>query len=98
MVGRNFTDDGLVSLHWSNPAGPDVLAEIRRTSTARDVREALVALAYAVSASSHPATGLCVIIDSRLSGTRLRAELDRFRAIVRPDLGAKLYLAAAKTG
>lgn len=98
MVGRNFTDDGLVSLHWSNPAGPDVLAEIRRTSTARDVREALVALAYAVSSSSHPATGLCVIIDSRLSGTRLRAELDRFRAIVRPDLGAKLYLAAAKTG
>lgn len=39
-----------------------------------------------------------VIIDSRLSGTRLRAELDRFRAIVRLDLGAKLYLAAASTG
>ena len=38
MVGRNFTDDGLVSLHWNNAAGPDVL---RRTSTACDVREAL---------------------------------------------------------
>lgn len=98
MIGRNFTDDGLVSLHWNNPAGPDVLAEIRRTSTARDVREALVALAYAVSISPRPATGLCVIADSRLSGARLRAELDRFRAIVRPDLAARLYLAAAKTG
>lgn len=98
MVGRNFTDDGLVSLHWNNPAGPDVLAEIRRTSTARDVREALVALAYAVSISPRPATGLCVIADSRLSGARLRAELDRFRTIVRPDLAARLYLAAAKTG
>jgi hypothetical protein len=98
MVGRNLTDDGLVSLHWNNPAGPDVLAEIRRTSTARDVREALVALAYAVGTAPRPANGLCVIADSRLSGARLRSELDRFRAIVRPDLAARLYLAAAKTG
>lgn len=48
MVGRNFTGDGLVWLHWKYPAGLDVLTEIRRASTARDVRESLVALAYAV--------------------------------------------------
>jgi len=98
MLGRNFTNDDLVSLHWINPAGPDVLAEIRRTNTARDVREALVTLAYAVTIASRPAAGLCVIADSRLSGARLRVELDRFRAIVRPDLAPKLHLAAAQRG
>jgi len=98
MVGRNFTDDGFVSLHWENPAGPDVLVEIRRTSTVRDVREALVVLAYAVSGARRPVAGLCVIADSRLSSSRLRTELSRFQTIVHPDLGARLYLAAAKTG
>lgn len=81
MVGRNFTDDGLFSLHWNNPAGPDVL---RCTSTAGGVREALVALAYAVRTSPRPAIGLCSIAESRLSGARLRTELDRFRAVVSP--------------
>lgn len=87
MVSRNFTDDGRISLDWHNPTGPDVLVDIRRTSTARDVREALVALAYAVGTAVRPATGLCVIVDSRLTSDRLRAELDRFRTIVRPDIG-----------
>ena len=98
MVGRNFTDDGLVSLHWDNPAGPDVLAEIRRTSTARDVREGLLALAYAVDSAAQPATGLCVIVDSRLSTSRLEAELSRFRSIVRPEVAHRIHLVAAKTG
>lgn len=98
MVGRNFTDDGLVSLHWDNPAGPDVLAEIRRTSTARDVREGLLALAYAIDSAARPATGLCVIVDSRLSMSRLEDELRRFRSIVRSEVAHRIYLAAAKTG
>ena len=67
MVGRNFTDEGLVSMHWSNPAGPDVLVEIRRTNTARDVREGLLALAYAVQSTSRPSTGVCVsALDTRM--------------------------------
>ncbi|MFT7773308.1 hypothetical protein [Roseateles sp.] len=98
MAGRNFTDDGLVSLHWENPAGPDVLAEIRRTSTARDVREGLLALAYALDSAARPATGLCVVVDSRLSTPRLEAELNRFRTIVRPEVAHRIHLVAAKTG
>lgn len=98
MISRNLTNDGVVSLHWKNPGGTDVFAAIRRTSTARDVREALVALTYEVSTSSRPANGLCVILDGRLSTARLHEELERFRAIVRPDLAARLYLAAAKNG
>jgi DNA-binding transcriptional ArsR family regulator len=97
MVGRNFTDDGLVSMHWSNPAGPDVLVEIRRTNTARDVREGLLALAYAVQSTSRPSTGVCVIVDSRLSSKRLTDELDQFRSIARPEVARSIFLVWAKT-
>ncbi|MBG6083134.1 hypothetical protein [Rubrivivax gelatinosus] len=57
-----------------------------------------MALAYAVTSTSRPSTGLCVIADSRLSDGRLRAEWERFRGIVRSDIGPRLYLAAAKNG
>lgn len=97
MIGRNFTDEGLVSMHWSNPAGPDVLVEIRRTNTARDVREGLLALAYAVQSTSQPSTGVCVIVDSRLSSKRLTEELDRFRSIARPEVARSIFLVWAKT-
>jgi hypothetical protein len=97
MAGRNFTDDALVSMHWSNPAGPDVLVEIRRTHTARDVREGLLALAYAVQLTSHPSAGVCVIIDSRLSSKRLANELDRFRSIARPEIAQRIFLVRAET-
>jgi DNA-binding transcriptional ArsR family regulator len=97
MVGRNFTDDSLVDMHWSNLAGPDVLVEIRRTHTARDVREGMLALAYAVHATPRPSTGVCVIVDSRLSAKRLREELDRFRDIARPEVAERIFLVRAET-
>jgi DNA-binding transcriptional ArsR family regulator len=97
MVGRNFTDDSLVDMHWSNPAGPDVLVEIRRTHTARDLREGLLALTYAVQSTSRPSTGVCVIVDSRLSSTRLADELERFRSIVRPEMAQRIFLVRAET-
>lgn len=98
MIGRNFTAKEQISLHWTNPAGPDVLVEIRRTSTARDVREALLALAYAVDGATRPAIGLCVIVGGRLSAGRLEAELGCFRAVVRPELAQRIHLVATKTG
>lgn len=97
MVGRNFTDDSLVDLHWSNPAGPDVLVEIRRTHTARDVREGLLALAYAVQSTPRLSTGLCVIVDSRLSSTRLADELERFRSVARAEMAQRIFLVRAQT-
>lgn len=97
MVGRNFTDDGLVSLHSANPAGRDVLVEIRRTHTARDLREGLLALAYAVQSASRPSAGVCVIVDSRLSFTRLADELDKFRSVARPEVGQGIFLVGVKT-
>ena len=84
-------------MHWSNPAGPDVLFEIRRTHTARDVREGLLALAYAVQLTEPPSAGVCVVVDSRLSSMRLANELDRFRAIVRPEIARRIFLVRAET-
>ncbi|MBS0448123.1 MAG: hypothetical protein JSR59_19500 [Proteobacteria bacterium] len=84
-------------MHWSNPAGPDVLVEIRRTNTARDVREGLLALAYEVQSTSRPSTGVCVIVDSRLSSKRLADELDRFRSIARAEVARSIFLVGAKT-
>jgi len=98
MIGRDSNEDGLVSMHWQNPAGPDVLTEIRRTSTVRDVREAMLALAYAIEASARPASGLCIVLNSRLSMDRLDEELTRFRAIVKPGVAEHIHLAAATSG
>lgn len=97
MANRNFTDDGAVSMCWSNPAGPDVLVEIRRTHTARDMRDGLLTLAYAVQSSSRASAGVCVIVNSRLSPTRLVDELQRFRAIARPEIAQRIFLIWAKT-
>ena len=97
MVGRNFIDESLIDLHWSNPAGPDVLVEIRRTHTARDVREGLLTLAYAVQSTPRPSTGVCVIMDSRLSWKRLAEELGRFRSIARAEIAQRIFLVRAET-
>jgi len=75
-----------------------VLVEIRRTSTVRDVREGMLALAYAIEASTQPADGLCVVLDSRLSKDRLADELRRFQSIVRPVVAGRIHLAAFTSG
>jgi DNA-binding transcriptional ArsR family regulator len=98
MNSRDFPGAGLVTLRWDNPAGADVLVEIRRTSTARDVREALLSLAYTIDGAENDTKGLCVVVDSRLSSARLGEELNRFRAIVRPRVANAVYLAAASSG
>ena len=97
MIGRNLTKDGLVSMHWSNPPGPDVLVEIRRTNTARDVRDGLLALAYTGQSTPWPSTGACVIVDSRLSSRRLADELHRFRSVARPEIARSIFLVRAQT-
>ena len=95
MASRKFNDSGLVDLHWQG-RGAHVLVEIRRTHSARDVREALLTLSYALQEQSPPAMGLCVVVDSRLSHARLMEELARFREIVRPGLGAQMFLASQR--
>ena len=97
MFSRNLNDTAAVDLEWACH-GEIVLVEIKRTSSARDIREALLALAYALREHEMQARGLCVVVGSRLSGARLRQELEHFRMIVHPELAQRVYLASADEG
>lgn len=72
----------------------DVLVEVKRSSNARDVRDALLALAYALADEPNSSQALCLLAKSRLTEKRLSEELARFRAVVRPDLATRIMLAA----
>ena len=75
---------------WDGPEGP-IVVEIIRTSSVRDVRGALLALAYRVQADPTIREAVCVVVDSRLSATRLQEELDRFRSVLRPEIADRIH-------
>ncbi|WP_284620512.1 hypothetical protein [Aquabacterium humicola] len=76
-------------------ANGDVLVEVKHTSNVRDLRDALLALAYALAEDTGARYALCVLTRTRLSGQRLSEELVRFRGAARTDLGQRIFLAAA---
>lgn len=49
-------------------------------------------LAYALSNDTAITRALCVVVQSRLSSKRVMEEMDRFRAVVRPDLAHRIEL------
>jgi hypothetical protein len=77
---------------WHGPGG-DTVVEIKRTNNARDIRSAMLALAYLLDDESDTAHAICVITQSKLSRQRLDAELERFRRLVRRDIGERIELA-----
>lgn len=78
---------------WSGPAG-DVLVEIKRSSNARDIRDALIGLAYALEQEPSSSMALCLLGRSRLTTQRLQEEVKQFRSIVRSDLASRISLAS----
>lgn len=76
---------------WVGPDG-DILIEIKRTSNARDLRGALLALAYALEKELGSVQAVLVLTESKLSTTRLREELNLFRNIVKDGVGRKIHL------
>lgn len=78
---------------WSGSAGY-VLVEIMRSSNARDVRDALIGLAYALDQESASSQALCLLGRSRLTPQRLQEEVKQFRTIVRSDLASRIALAS----
>lgn len=85
-----FSSDIKIDHRWVGPSGP-ILVEITRTSSVRDVRSALLALAYRVQADPTIREAVCVIVDSRLSAARLQEELDRLRSVLRPQIGERIH-------
>jgi hypothetical protein len=86
MFSGNINND----YRWDGPSGP-ILVEIIRTSSVRDVRGALLALAYRVQADPTIREAVCVVVDSRLSATRLQEELDRFSGVLRPEIADRIH-------
>lgn len=80
-----------VDARWSGSAG-DVLVEIKRSNNIRDIRDALVALAYALSDDAPTTTAICLVTPSRLSHNRVLDEIERFRKIARPDFARRIHL------
>ncbi|MEZ5647106.1 MAG: hypothetical protein R3E99_18465 [Burkholderiaceae bacterium] len=78
---------------WVGPDG-DFLVEVKRTNNARDVRGALLALAYALENEPVNAQAMLVLTESKLSTVRLREELKQFRHIVKEGIGRKIHLVA----
>ena len=85
-----FSSDINTDHRWDGPSGP-ILVELARTSSVRDVRSALLTLAYRVQADPTIHEAVCVVVDSRLSATRLQEELDRFRSVLRPEIADRIH-------
>ena len=87
QIGSQYKADGI----WSEPDG-DILIEIKRTSNVRDIRSALLELAYLLSNGPDTNRAICVLTQSKLSKKRINEELDRFRWLVRREIGERIEL------
>lgn len=91
MASRNFTPLPLVDLHYQGDQ-VDSLIVIRRTNSARDVREGMTTLAYAMANSPPHWRGVCVVVTAKLSRSRLEEEIESFRSVLHPDIARRVGL------
>lgn len=82
----------------SSPNGEVLLEVRRRTTAAVDLRGILLTLAYSLSREPQTSRAVCVLLDPRMTSQRVREELDRFRATVRPDVAERVFLLAVRKG
>lgn len=76
--------------HWDSRSGA-IFVSVRKTNSVRDVRDAFLALAYLLSEEAAGSRAACVIVDSRLSHSRLQEELDRFRTVIHPTIADRIH-------
>lgn len=79
-----------VDARWQGPGGA-VLVEFKRTHSMRDVRHALLTLAYLIRHEPPSTTAVCVLVDSRLSDSRLRDELQQLRQVIHPEIASRVH-------
>lgn len=80
---------------WASPTG-DILAKVKRTNSVRDVRDALVALAYLVRREPPSSKAVCVLVGSRLSYGRLQDELHQLREVIHPAIAERIHFLVDK--
>jgi hypothetical protein len=96
-MSRNLsnTADDEADGRWEGRAGT-ILVEVKRTNSMRDVRGALVALAYLLQGEPSTSRAVCVLVDSRLSHGRLQEELHRLRGVLRPKIAERIHFLVDK--
>ena len=93
----NTADSHEAGGRWKEPIG-DIVVEVKRTNSMRDVRHALLALAYLVHHEPSTSKAVCVLVDSRLSQGRLDDELHQLRAVVHPAIANRIHFLVDKSG
>lgn len=84
-----------VDARWQGPGGA-VLVEFKKTHSMRDVRHALLTLAYLIRREPPSTTAVCVLVNSRLSDNRLRDELQQLRQVIHPEIAGRVHYLVAK--
>lgn len=75
---------------WEGACAP-ILVEVKKTNSARDLRDALLSLVYAMVDQPANTRVVCVVTASRLSYARVLAELQQFRSLLRQDLQQRVH-------
>lgn len=81
---------------WEGARGA-VLVEVKKTHSMRDVRNVFLVLAYRLSAEPASSQAVCVLVDSRLSASRLQEEMHRYRAVIHPKIAHRVNFLLAKS-
>jgi hypothetical protein len=91
--GRAAQDDA--DARWQGSGGA-VLVEFKKTHSMRDVRHALLTLAYLIRREPPSTTAVCVLVGSRLSDNRLREELQQLRQVIHPEIASRVHYLVGK--
>ena len=80
---------------WKGPNG-HIHVEVKKTNSVRDVRGALLTLAYLIGQEPSKNQAVCVVIETRLSSGRLKEELVRFRHVIHPAIANRIHFLLGK--
>ncbi len=75
-------------------AARDILVDVKQSHNLRDVRDALLSLAYALDTEPLSTDAVCLIAHSKVSRLRLKTELDLARKVLRDPIAGRLHLHA----
>lgn len=82
---------------WQGPNGL-IYVEVKRTNSVRDVRGALLSLAYLIGQEPSGNQAVCAVVETRLSYGRLEAELVKFRQVIHPAIANRIHFLIGKGG
>ncbi|NWF47256.1 BlaI/MecI/CopY family transcriptional regulator [Hydrogenophaga sp. D2P1] len=80
---------------WKGSNG-HIHVEVKKTNSVRDVRGALLTLAFIIGQEPSKNQAVCVVVETRLSSGRLKEELVRFRQVIHPAIADRIHFLVGK--